>query len=45
MFAGDDRDGVPLEVIVVERIEPDRFSVIHAMKLRKKFEWLYEELS
>jgi hypothetical protein len=41
-FARDDSNGAPLEVIGAET-ESNRFMVIHAMPLRPKFKWLYEE--
>ena len=42
LFAGDDADGVALEVIAVE-IEEEELLVIHSMELRDKYRLHYEE--
>lgn len=42
MLFGDDAEGVPLEVFVVEGAE-GALLVIHAMDLRDRHRWLYEE--
>lgn len=41
-FFGDDREGVAIEVMAVER-EEDEFLVIHSMNLRDRFRGYYEE--
>jgi hypothetical protein len=43
MLFGDDAEGVPLEVFAVEGAE-DALLVIHAMDLRDRHRWLYEEV-
>ena len=42
VFLGDDEHGVPLEVVAVEN-EDGELRVIHAMKLRPKYQREYEE--
>jgi hypothetical protein len=42
LFLGDDADGCPLEVIVVESSDAE-LVVIHAMPLRNKYKQQYEE--
>ena len=42
VFLGDDGHGVPLEVVAVANHEGD-LRVIHAMKLRPKYQREYEE--
>lgn len=41
VFLGDDLEGVALEVMAVE--EEEKFVVIHAMNMRKRFRGFYEE--
>ena len=40
LFAGFDHIGNTLEIIAVEDIERSRLVVIHAMRLRKQFQYL-----
>lgn len=42
LYLGDDEEGIPLEVMAVE-LEDGSLYVIHAMKLRKKYQAQYEE--
>lgn len=42
LFLGDDAAGVALEVMAVE-VRPSLLSIIHAMRLRKKYETEYQE--
>ncbi len=46
LFVGNDRRGVPLEVIAVEEVDDNEgwnLVVIHAMKLRPVFRQYYQE--
>jgi len=43
MFFGFDHHGNPLEILAIEDEEEDRMVVIHAMKLRKKYQHLLQE--
>jgi hypothetical protein len=43
VFIGDDLEGISLEVIAAEE-EEDKFVVIHAMNMRKRFRGLYGEV-
>lgn len=42
VFLGDDREGVPLEVMALE-LEEGELYVIHAMDLRDRYRPQYEE--
>jgi hypothetical protein len=42
LFLGDDADGIPLEGVAVE-MDEEEFLVIHAMALRDRHRWKYEE--
>jgi hypothetical protein len=43
LYAGFDSNGNPLEIIAI--IEDDTIKVIHAMKLRRQYYYLLEELN
>lgn len=44
VYLGDDANGVPLEVMAVEQEDGDLL-VIHAMRLRRRFEAFYAEVA
>lgn len=44
LFLGDDRDGVPLEVVGV-LLDDGRLRVIHAMEMQQRYLPLYEEVA
>ena len=44
LYLGDDEDGNPLEVMVIE-LPRDELFVIHAMPMRSKYRSWYEEAS
>lgn len=42
VYLGDDQDGIPLEVVAVD-LDDGTLLVIHAMRLREKYQAQYEE--